>query len=157
MNSVKVSLMVGDKEELFAELMDCLLDDDTEIARRAGWALSFCLDKHPYLFDKYVNIFVEQMNNKTCHVAVKRAVTQALQYMQIPEDIEGLAYDYGINILNDPEESIAVKTYSLQILQNIVVKYPELKQELIQLVEVKMPFETPAFKARGKKLLKLLK
>jgi uncharacterized protein (UPF0147 family) len=155
-NSVKVALMVGANEELFAELMECLLEDDSEIARRAGWALSFCLDKHPYLFDKYVKVFVELMNNKTCHVAVKRAATQALQYMQIPEDIDGLAYDYGMNILNDPEESIAVKAYSLQILQNIVLKYPELKQELKQLVEVKMPFETPAFKSRGKKLLKIL-
>ena len=157
MNSVKVALMVGADEELFAELMGFFQDDDPEMARRAAWALSFCFDKHPYLFNKHVNTFVEVMPNKTCHAAVKRSATQALQYMEIPEDLEGLVYDYGMQILNDPLESNAVKAYTLSILQNIVLKYPELKQELIQLVEDRMPFETPAFKSRGKKLLKLLK
>lgn len=156
MNSVKVSLMVGADEELFAELMDCLKDNDPELARRAAWALSFCFDKHPYLFNKYVSTLVEIMPDKTCHAAVKRCATQALQFMEIPEDLEGLVYDYGIDIINDPDESNAVKAYTLSILQNIVLKYPELKQELITLVEDKMPFETPAFKSRGKKLLKAL-
>jgi uncharacterized protein (UPF0147 family) len=156
MNSVKVSLMVGANEDLFAELIDCLLEKDAEIARRAAWAISFCLKKNPFLFDQHVSVFIDIMNNKTCHVAVKRAATQALQFMEIPEEMEGLAYDYGINILYDPDEGIAVKAYVLQMLQNIVLKYPELKQELIQLVEDRMPFESPAFKSRGKKLLKIL-
>ncbi len=157
MNSVKVALIVGANEELFAELMDCLQEDDPEIARRAAWAISFCFEKHSFLFDKYVSVFVDIMNNTSCHVAVKRAATQALQFMEIPEELEGIAYDYGMFILNNPDEGVAVKAYTLQILQNIVLKYPELKQELVQLVEDKMPFETPAFKSRGKKLLKHLK
>lgn len=156
MNSVQVSLMVGTNEELFEELINCMLEKDAEIARRAAWALSFCIEKNAFLFDKHVGVFIDIMNNKTCHVAVKRAATQALQFMEIPEEIEGKAYDYGINILIDPNEGIAVKAYVLQILQNIVIKYPELKQELIELVKDKMPFESPAFKSRGKKLLNLL-
>lgn len=156
MNSVTVSLMVGADEELFEELINCLLDKDPELARRAAWAISFCLEKHSFLFDKYVSTFVNIMNDKTCHQAVKRCATQALQNMEIPEDLEGLAYDYGMEILHDQEEAIAVKAYTLQILQNIALKFPELKQELIQIVEDKMPFETPAFQSRGKKLLKAL-
>lgn len=153
-NSLKISLHIGADEELFAELMNCFLTNDYELSRRAAWALSFCFRSNPFLFDKYVGVLVEIMGKKDCHDAVKRAATQALQDMEIPEDFEGLAYDYGMAILHDPEESIAVKAYTLQILQNIATKFPELKQELIQFVEDRMSFESAAFKSRGKKLLK---
>ena len=154
MNSVKVSLMVGADQDTFDELMECMLLDDPEIARRAAWALSFCFREHPFLFNKHVATLVEIMNSKTCHVAVKRCATQSLEGMEIPEDLEGLAYDYGMSILTDPNEAIAVKAYCIQILQNIADKFPELKQELIQVVEDRMPFETPAFRSRGKRMLK---
>jgi hypothetical protein len=47
-----------------------------------------------------------------------------------------------------------VKAYSIQILQNIARKFPELKQELVQVVQDRMEFETPAFRSRGKRVLK---
>jgi hypothetical protein len=74
--------------------------------------------------------------------------------MDIPEEYEGMAYDYGMEILLDPHAPIAVKAYSIQILQNIARKFPELKQELIQVVQDRMEFETPAFRSRGKRMLK---
>lgn len=156
MNSVKISLQIGSNESLFADLITCYLDKDQEIARRAAWALSFCFEQNPQLFDKYINVFVEIMNNQDCHDAVKRTATQALQFMEIPEELEGFVYDYGINILNDSNSANAVKAYTLSILQNIVLKYPELKQELVSIVQSKIEFETPAFKSRAKKLLKEL-
>ena len=157
MNSVKVSLMVGADQDLFDELMGIMLGKDNELARRAAWALSFCFREHPFLFEKHVGKLVDLMNDKNCHDAVKRCATQSLQDMDIPEDYEGLAYDYGMEILHDPNEAIAVKAYTIQILQKIAEKFPELKQELIQLVEDRMDFETPAFRSRGKKMLKKLK
>lgn len=154
MNSVKISLYVGADEDRFEALMDFLLDNDSEIARKAAWALSFCFKSNPFLFNKYVKVFLEIMGRKDVHVAVKRSATQVLQDMYIPEDLEGLAYDQGMEILHDPESAIAVKAYSLQILQNIAEKFPELKQELVQVVKDRMPFETAAFQSRGKKLIK---
>lgn len=154
MNSVKISLYVGVDEDRFAELIDFLLLNDTEVARKAAWALSFCFKNHPFLFDKHVSILIEIMGRKDVHDAVKRSATQALQDMDIPEDLEGLAYDQGLSILLDPNESIAVKAYSIQILQNIAEKFPELKLELVQLVSDRMPFESAAFQSRGRKLLK---
>jgi hypothetical protein len=154
MNSVKVSLMVGTDEDLFAELMDCMLSTDKELSRRAAWAMSFCYREHPFLFDKYVGKFVELMNSKIYHDAVLRTITQSLENMDIPEEYEGMAYEYGMEILLDPHAPIAVKAYSIQILQNIARKFPELKQELIQVVQDRMEFETPAFRSRGKRMLK---
>lgn len=154
MNSVKVSLIVGADQDSFDELMECLLSEDKEISRRAAWAMSFCFKEHSFLFDKHVVTFVELMNNKTYHDAVRRTATQSLENMDIPEDIEGLAYDNGMEILHDPHAPIAVKAYTIQILQNIADKFPELKQELVQVVEDRMDFETPAFRSRGRRMLK---
>lgn len=154
MNSVKISLYVGVDEERFAELMDFLLSNDTEIARKAAWSLSFCFKSNPFLFDKYVGLLIEIMGRKDVHDAVKRTATQALQDMDIPEDLDGLAYDQAMDILHNPNEAIAVKAYCIQILQNIAQKFPELKQELVQVVSDRMPFESAAFQSRGRKLLK---
>ncbi len=157
MNSVKISLYVGADADRFAELMSYMLGDDRELSRRAAWAVSFCFENHPFLFDAHVEELVNVMASKKYHDAVKRTATQALQYMEIPEDLEGPAYDNAIAILNDTEEPIAVKAYSMSILEKIALKFPELKQEVILIVENQIPYSSAGYKSRGTKLLKKLK
>jgi hypothetical protein len=44
----------------------------------------------------------------------------------------------------------------MHVMGNIAIKYPELTNELIGVIEEMMLLEQPAFVARGKKVLKLI-
>ena len=57
-------------------------------------------------------------------------------------------------LISSIDEPIAVRTFSMTVLANIVQEEPELKKELEIVVRQMFPYATPAFRARAKKVLK---
>jgi hypothetical protein len=53
-----------------------------------------------------------------------------------------------------PDETVAVKAFSLTILHNLSHQYPEIKNELKLVIEERWNYETAAFRSRAKKILK---
>jgi hypothetical protein len=51
------------------------------------------------------------------------------------------------------QEKPAVKMFCLVILEKLSNLYPEIKPELILIIETQMPYESKAFKSRGRKIL----
>jgi hypothetical protein len=51
---------------------------------------------------------------------------------------------------------IAVKAFSLTILENLSASYPDIKPELKLIIEERWQYETAAFHSRAKKILKKL-
>lgn len=54
------------------------------------------------------------------------------------------------------DEPVAVKAFSLSILQNLSKQYPEIKNEVKLIIEERWPHETAAFHSRAEKFLKTL-
>jgi hypothetical protein len=52
-----------------------------------------------------------------------------------------------------PNEAVAVKAFSLTVLQNLSKTYPEILPEIKLLIEERWDHETAAFKSRAKKIL----
>ncbi|GHN02752.1 hypothetical protein WSM22_42410 [Cytophagales bacterium WSM2-2] len=57
----------------------------------------------------------------------------------------------------DKKEPVAVRVFSMTVLGNLAVKVPELRNELIPLIEDQMPYVSAGFVSRGRKVLKQLK
>jgi hypothetical protein len=51
-------------------------------------------------------------------------------------------------------EAIAIKAFSIAVLQKLAKLYPEIINEIKLIIQERWDYETPAFKARAKKLLK---
>ena len=62
--------------------------------------------------------------------------------------------DICFNYINSPTEAVAIKAFSITVLQNLAKKYPEIVNELKLVIEERWDYETVAFKTRAKKLLK---
>jgi hypothetical protein len=78
--------------------------------------------------------------------------------MDVPEGLEGEVFEKGIQYLKSPEESIAVKAFSMTSLRRICKKYPELSSELIPYIEILVDQKASAgIVNRGQKELKLLR
>lgn len=79
-----------------------------------------------------------------------------LQEITVPQrfhgDVMNLCFDY----ISSPDEAVAIKAFSLTILQNLSKQYPDIKQELKTIIENRWDFETAAFHLRARKILKEL-
>jgi len=155
-NAVRVAAYVGGDREKFDELMQIFFSDEKDMVKRAAWVMSHCADKYPYLIVPYIGEFVPLL--KAEHpVWVRRNVARVLQFVNIPEAYQGEVVNNCFDILLNPKDALAVQAFSMKILYNITLEQPELKEELIIVIEDMLPHGSPGIKSRGKKTIKALK
>ncbi len=146
---------VGREQKHFDMLVALFLGHELKLSQRASWVVGNCVEVHPKLIKKHLTTIISNLQKNNLHDAVKRNTIRLLQFVELPEKLEGLVLDLCFNYLSQKEESIAVKVLSMIVLANIVQKYPELKPELILLIEeqLQMPTATAAIISRGRKTL----
>jgi len=137
------------------ELMACFFDKDLRLCQRAAWPVGFIADHDPNLIIPYLEKMLINLENPN-HDAVVRNTFRSLQYMDIPEDIEGLAFEKAFEFLLNPQNAIAVRVFAMTVCGNIARKYPELKHELVPVIEEQYPYGSAGFKGRANKILKSL-
>ena len=64
--------------------------------------------------------------------------------------------DICFNYIAAPGEAVAIKAFSLTILQNLSKQYPDIKQELKTIIEDRWDSESAAFRSRAKKIMREL-
>jgi hypothetical protein len=86
--------------------------------------------------------------------SVKRNSLRFLQYVDIPKRFHGQVMDICFRYFSSPTEAIAIKAFSITVLQKLAKLYPEIINEIKLIIQERWEYETPAFKSRAKKLLK---
>ena len=120
--------------------------------------LSAVFDRNPKLILPHLKELIELLLEKPIHVAITRNIIRILQFCQIPEEFQSVLFDYCLELLEKPKTSIAVKAFSMQILVNLCKLHPELKQELIPVLELELSRNTEkGVQSRGRAMLKKLK
>ena len=145
---------VGNDQQRFDELFELFLKDEYRVVQRASWPLSCCVELHPEFIQKHYSKLLKNLDKKGIHEAVKRNTVRILQYVDIPEKFHGQVMDICFNYISSPTEAVAIKAFSITVLQNLAKKYPEIVNELKLVIEERWDYETVAFKTRAKKLLK---
>lgn len=135
------------------ELMDCFLSPEYRVAQRAAWAVRHVAKKNPELIQPYLKDLVAQLVRKDVHSAIIRNAVGILQDIEIPEKFHADVMNACFAFVEDPAMPVAIKAFSLTILNNLSKYYPEIKHELKLLIEARMDFETAAFTSRSKKIL----
>ena len=90
------------------------------------------------------------------HNAVTRNITRLLQGVKIPKKYHGRIMTICFNFISDINTPVAVKAFSLTILDNFLKGYPEIASELKLIIEERWENETPAFRSRARKILRKL-
>jgi hypothetical protein len=145
---------VGTDPQKFKELMKCFLSGEYRVAQRAAWPVSYCVEAYPALVKPYFKKLVEKLNDPSVPEAVPRNTIRLFQEIEIPKKWEGSVMDYCFKAISSPTAPIAVKAFSIRVLENLSKKYPEILQELKLIIEERWDQETPAFKSRGRKILR---
>jgi hypothetical protein len=154
--ALKISEFACSSPKNFKILMHCFLSNEYRLAQRAAWSVSWAAKKNPSLINPYIKDLVAQLSRKDVHNAVIRNSVRILQQIEIPESLHGELMNNCFNFIESPSTPVAIKAFSLTTLFNLSKFYPEIKNELKLIIEERWNNETPAFKSRGKKILKSL-
>jgi hypothetical protein len=144
---------VGDDPKRFAELFGFMLSPVYRVSQRAAWPVSYCVERHPELVKPYFRKLIAQLEHAEAHVAVRRNVARLLQFVEIPQRYEGRIFDACYRLLNDPQQPVAVRVFSMTVAAKIARNEPELLDEL-RLVATKYPqTDTAGFRSRARRVL----
>jgi hypothetical protein len=144
-----------DSKRYSSELMISYLGNLDEKAIIAAWVVRHCFDLCPDVILPHTREIVRRLS-KPAPKAVKRTGTYILQYADPDEETASLIADVCFKFLNNKEESVAVRSFSMGALYHLALLYPELKEELRLSIELQLPYGSPGFKSRGRKILNIL-
>ena len=82
-----------------------------------------------------------------------RNILRVLQSYDIPASLHGRLMDACFRFIADPLAPIAVKAFSLTVLDKLSREYPDIRGELVTTIEERLPHETAAFRSRARKIL----
>ena len=155
--AVSVAKYACELKDNMQQLVDCLLSTDTIIAQRAAWSIGWSVKINPTSLIPFIHFLIPLIERKDVHDAVIRNTMLVLEAIDIPEEYHGLVMNGCFNLIENPSTAPAIKAYSMTTVYNLSKYYPEILQELKTIIENNWDNETPAFKSRGKKILKSIK
>jgi hypothetical protein len=150
----KITKFIGEDAKRFAELMRLFFEGEYRLTQRAAWPMSNCVKKHPSLIQPYFKKLIGLLKRKDLHPAVERNIIRLLQHVEIPKRWHGEIMNHCFESIADPRAAIAVKAFSLRVLEIFLKSYPEIFPEIKLIIEERWDKESPAFRSRAKQVLK---
>ena len=147
---------VGKSNDKFATLLNFALFEKDPLAWRASWILDGSDEKHPGLASGYLSKIVQnlpQLESK----GTLRSLLRLLCRYDIQEEDQGMLIDLCFGYMVSELYPVAVKVHAMQIIYNHTLIYPELKKELITVIEDQVENNSVGFKSRGTRIVRQLK
>jgi hypothetical protein len=152
----KILEYVGNNPSRFKALVDVFLEGPHRTTQRAAWPLGYCVERNPKLITPHLGHILDYLKKPGIHNAVKRNTVRFLQFIDIPRRYQGKVAATCFQYL-ESKEPVAIKAFSMTVLANIAMHNPELKQEIVIVIEDQLPYSSPAFTGRARKVLQQLK
>lgn len=154
--SLKIAGWIGSDIKRFSLLLDLFLHDEYRVVQRSAWVVSYVGEKYPVLIEQNIKSIVNRLYDDNIHVAVKRNVIRLLQFVKIPKNLHAKVINLCMNYLSDPNETVAVRCFSMTVLYNFVKIYPEIGNELEAVIKTMMKDTKGGLKVRARDILKQL-
>jgi len=146
---------VGQSRKNVATLLDLIFKEKDPVAWRAAWVLDGCDELYPDLAGPSVPSIIKQLPGLSSSGALRSLLRMLCRY-EIPEEFQGLLIDQCFGYMVSELYPVAVKVHAMQIIYNHVLLYPDLKDELITVIEDQMGNNSVGFSSRGRRLIQRL-
>jgi 8-oxo-dGTP diphosphatase len=147
-----------ENQAIFMKLIEYSYSPDKRLGFRASWILSKACDKYPGLIHPYLGQIVDNLEKLTNESAI-RSFLRILSFSDLDvmkSNHHGILADYCFRSLNSGFSAIAVKAYSMEILYNLTMIYPDLGGELATTIISLMENGPAGIRARGRMILNKL-
>lgn len=152
--AMKVVRYVGNDPKRFRELINLFLAGPYRVTQRASWPLSLCVEQQPDLVTTHLNSLLDFLKLPGNHPGVKRNTLRMLQFVVIPKRLHGKVADICFRILQTNDEPVAIKVFAMSALARVVQHHPELGNELRVILEDQLPYGSPGYISRARKVLR---
>jgi hypothetical protein len=143
-------------EATLKELVTLTCEGTQSINMRAAWAMSYVFEEKPLFITPFYDLLISTLERTDIHEGVRRSILRAFQFTELPEDLSGKIITLCFAFLQDSSQPIGIKMFSMQVLYNLSLRYPEIQHELRLHIEEQFPNQSAGFKSRGGKILKKL-
>jgi 8-oxo-dGTP diphosphatase len=153
-----IAISAIENPAIFDKLLEYSFSDDNKLAFRASWTLTKVCDKYPELIWPHLSRIIEalrNLDNESARRSFLRIISLS-EMERISEKQHGILAEFCFNLLRSGFSAIAVKAYSMEILYKLVLKYPELRNELSATINMLQPEGSAGIVARGRQILKKL-
>lgn len=89
--------------------------------------------------------------------SVRRNLINVIDHLILTDYRESELVDLLISFIQDFENKVAVQVYSMQVLTKFVKKYPELKIEIGEVIDLNSENKSPAYSAASRKFHRKIK
>ncbi len=152
-NADLIAEWIGTSQERFDELLNLLFQGEFKVAQRASWPFSIAAIKNPLIIQNHLEEIIGNLKRTDIHKGVRRNTLSIFVYGPISEKFEGQIMDACFNFLLDPNETTAIKSSSLGILEKLIKKYPEILPELTIILEDQILYGSTSFKSKVKGII----
>lgn len=154
-NVNRVVKLVTENPALVPELVELTLSSNVTKQLRASWILTNCYKALSNYFTPYIGKLIEALPG-FIHTGARRNILRIFREEPVPEEYQVFLFDHCLEWLISKKEPIAVKAFAMDVLTNIAMKEPDLKNEIIPVILDIMPNGSAGIYSRGKKVLKKL-
>lgn len=135
--------------------------EDAKLVQRGAMVLGDLGREFPDWLIPYHGALLELASGAT-HPAIPRAVSRYFSELplgKVNEAHQGLLLDLSFRYLSDRETTVAVKVFSMTTLYHFTRLHPELKDELLGLIELELEEggTTPGYISRARRILEKLR
>lgn len=147
----------NDRPKEFDELMNCIFAlEEYPIKEYASWILihvseSRKIDLQPY-YPKLVDVLF-----KTKDQTVLRNVSRSLHHFQVNDYRESEFIDLLISFIQNYDNKVALQVYSMYILAQFIKIYPELKEEISEIIALHRTNKTASYFAAERNFHKMMR
>jgi 8-oxo-dGTP diphosphatase len=141
---------------IFSKLLEYSFSKEQKLAFRASWTVSKVCDQFPELIRPHISQIVDSLpkvDNESVQRSFLRIITQC-NISELTTRQHGVLADHCFTMLKSGFSAIAVKAYSMEILYNLSLIYPELANELSTSINILMEDASAGILARGRMILK---
>jgi 8-oxo-dGTP diphosphatase len=143
---------------IFDKLLEFSFSHDDKLAFRSSWTLTKVCDKYPELIYPHLDMIIRALANLENESAMRSflRIISLSDIERISENNHGILAELCFGLLRSGFSAIAVKAYSMEILYRLVLKYPDLRNELAATISMLQPEGSAGIVSRGRQILKKL-
>jgi hypothetical protein len=154
----RLAAKAANEPEVIGDLWDIALSNDEPQNWRAAWVIKGIWEQQPQLIVPWHTKMIEVLPRLTKD-GVKREFLKIISETPLPrgEELLGVLLYTCFRWLATPAEPIAIKIHSINILQQISLRIPEIIPELCTTIEVAMQEGSAGIVNRGSRTLQALR
>ena len=147
--------MVYDNPALLKSLVEVSLSSGDPHAHRAARVVTICCLEFPEMLKPVSRMIISKLEGLRSYSVLRNYLKL---YAEVPVNLsareKAILMNGCFGYLTDSKVPVAVKVFSMEILNNLSAEFPDIGRELYNIVEDQYDDGTPGFKSRARKILR---